>query len=332
VYGYGRIGPLENDLRRQHAREPLGERIIIEGRVLDEDGRPVPGTLVEIWQYAGSRRGSFPAENRQCDKVIPGTEMMSDVTVDGCRLSFSVEGPEDAPALLLVNALGATRDLWTFELDRFARSFRVIRYDARGHGRSDVPSGPYSLDRLGQDALAILDAAGVAQAHICGLSLGGMVAMWLGVNSPERVARLIAANTGARIGTTELWEERIRNARSLGMPALAASVIPRWFTQEFRERQPETVDRFRSMLAACPVEGYAGCCAAVRDADLREDIQRIGAATLVIRGIHDVATPPGAADFIRERVAGARLVALDAAHLSNVEQPEAFTSAVVDFL
>lgn len=150
--------------------------------------------------------------------------------------------------------------------------------------------------------------------------------------APERVARLVAANTGARIGTTELWDERIRNARSLGMPALADAVIPRWFTPEFRERQPQTVDRFRSMLAACPVDGYAGCCAAVRDADLREDIRRIGAATLVIRGTHDVATPPGAADFIRERVAGARLVVIDAAHLSNVEQPEAFTSAVVDFL
>jgi 3-oxoadipate enol-lactonase len=257
---------------------------------------------------------------------------MAEVSVEGCRLFFNVEGPENAPWLLLSNSLGTTIDLWAGQLGRFTQSFRVVRYDTRGHGRSDAPSGPYTLDQLGTDALMILDAAGAARAHVCGISIGGLTAMWMALHAHERIDRLVAANTAARIGTAELWDDRIRTVRSAGTAALAEATMTRWFTQQFRQRHPSTVDAFRSMVAACSSDGYAGCCAALRDADLRDDLHRIIAPTLVVTGTHDVATPPAGADVIRERIPGARKLALDCAHLSNVEQAEAFTSAVVEFL
>ena len=155
---------------------------------------------------------------------------MPDIEADGCRLSWSAQGPADAPALLLLNALGTTVDLWSPQIDPLADAFRVIRFDTRGHGRSDAPAGPYALDRLGRDALAVLDAAGAPRAHVCGVSLGGQTALWLAVHAPERVNGVVAANTGARIGTTALWNRRIRDAETLGMQALVEPAIARWFT------------------------------------------------------------------------------------------------------
>jgi 3-oxoadipate enol-lactonase len=257
---------------------------------------------------------------------------MAEVLVDSCRLSYWVDGPEGAPALLLSNSIGSTAGLWDQQIGRFSASFRVIRYDTRGHGRSETRPGEYALDQLGRDALAILDGVGVWRAHFCGISLGGITGLWLGVHAPERIGRLIAANTAARIGTTALWTERIRTVRSEGMRAIADATIPRWFSASFRERNPTTVERFRSMLAGASAPGYAGCCAALRDADLRSDIHRIRARMLVIAGAHDVATSVADAVLISDGVANARLVTLDAAHLSNVEQPEAFNSAVLGFL
>ena len=257
---------------------------------------------------------------------------MPDIDADGCRLSWTAQGPPDAPALLLLDALGTTVDLWQAQIDRLAAAFRVVRFDTRGHGASDAPAGPYALDRLGQDALAVLDAAGARRAHICGASLGGQTALWLAVHAPERVAGVVAANTGARIGTTALWNQRIRDAGTLGMHALAEPAMARWFTPRFRRRDPETVDRFRTMLRGCSPTGYAACCAALRDADLRADLHRIAAPALVIVGADDNATPPAAGRAICEHVAGAELLALDAAHLANVERPGAFTAGVLAFL
>ena len=257
---------------------------------------------------------------------------MPDLDVDGCRLSWTAQGPADAPALLLLDALGTTVDLWRSQVDRLAEAFRVIRFDTRGHGRSDAPAGPYALDRLGRDALAVLDAAGAPRAHVCGVSLGGQTALWLAAYAPERVHGLVAANTGARIGTTELWNQRIRDAGELGMQTLVEPAIARWFTPGFRRTDPETVDRFRSMLRDGSAAGYAGCCAALRDADLRADLHRIRKPTLVIAGARDPATPLPDGAFIREQVTGAEWLVLDAAHLANVERPDDFTAGVLGFL
>ena len=258
--------------------------------------------------------------------------MTMHVTADGCRLSFSITGSEQAPALLLLNALGTTTGLWDAQITPLSRVLRVIRCDTRGHGGSDAPPGDYTLDRLGQDALAVLDAAGVQRAHVGGVSLGGLTALWLALRAPERADRIVAANTGARVGTPEMWRQRIDAAREAGMAALADPATQRWFTERFRREDPATVDRFRAMISGCPAAGYAGCCAVLRDADLRDEIHRIDAPTLVVTGTHDPATPPSLGEGIRNAVAGARGVELDAAHLANVEQPDAFNAAVIEFL
>ena len=164
---------------------------------------------------------------------------MPEIDADGCRLSWTAQGPADAPPLLLLNALGTTIDLWGSRIDRLASAFRVIRFDARGHGASEAPPGPYALDRLGLDALAVLDAAGARRTHVCGVSLGGQTALWLAVHAPERVTAVVAANTGARIGTTALWDQRIRAAETLGMHTLVEPAMARWFTPGFDAATPK---------------------------------------------------------------------------------------------
>lgn len=254
------------------------------------------------------------------------------VEVESGRLACTIEGPKDAPVLLLSNSLGTTRDLWTPQIAAFAGAFRVVRYDTRGHGQSVAPAGDYTLDRLGADALAVLDAVGAARAHVCGVSLGGLIAMWLGIHAPARVDRIIVGNTAAKIGTRETWETRVNVVQTRGMAAVAEASLARWFTDGFRERQPAAVRGIQEMVAGCPAQGYIGGCGALREADLRDAIGGIAAPTLVITGTHDPVTPPADAQFLGAGIANASVLLLDAAHLSNVEQAAAFTDAVSDFL
>jgi len=257
-----------------------------------------------------------------------------DRTVDsaGAPISYSVHGPSHSPALLFINSIATTRELWLRQVAALAESHRIITYDARGHGRSSVPSGAYTIEQLGRDALAILDAEAVASAHVCGISLGGLTAMWLGVHAPDRVRSLTLANTGARIGSVEMWTERITLVREKGMAALAEMTMPRWFTDAFRAREPKTIAQFRAMVAACPLDGYLGCCAALRDEDLREAITSIGCPVLAIAGRADVATPPELLQLVHERIAGSKIVTLDAAHLSNVERAAEFNAVLGSFV
>jgi 3-oxoadipate enol-lactonase len=208
----------------------------------------------------------------------------------------------------------------------------VIRYDARGHGRSSVPTGDYTIDDLGRDALAVLDAAAVQAAHVCGLSLGGITAQWLAINAPDRVTSLVLANTAARIATVEAWTQRIALVHEQGMAAAAEQAMQRWFSPAFRERDPDTVHAFRALVQAVPADGYLGCCAALRDADLRERVGAIRCPTLAIASTADIATPPEGLEFIRDRIQGSRLVLFDSGHLSNVECPAEFSAAVTGFL
>ena len=251
----------------------------------------------------------------------------------GGPISYSVDGSPDSPALLFINSIGTTRDLWSRQISPcVAAGFRVITYDARGHGHSTAPSRDYTIAELGRDALSILDDVGVESAHVCGISLGGITAMWLGIHAPQRVRSLALANTAARIGSEQMWTERIAFVRESGMAALAEMTMPRWFTEGFRSREPATIQRFQTMVATCPPEGYLGCSAALRDEDLREAIAAIRCPVLCIAGAADPATPPEALQFIHDRINGSRLVTLDAAHLSNVEQHDAFTAALLEFV
>jgi 3-oxoadipate enol-lactonase len=249
---------------------------------------------------------------------------------NGARIDYSIAGAATAPTLLFINSIATTRELWARQVPRLSKSFRVITYDARGHGFSQVTAGDYTIEQLGRDALAILDAAGVESAHVCGISLGGITAMWLGVHAPRRIKSLVLANTAARIGSLEMWTERIAFVKQQGMATLADLTMPRWFTDGFRAREPHTIEQFRTMVAACPKEGYLSCSAALRDEDLREAIAGIRCPVLCIAGNADPATPPEALQFIHERIAGSKMLLLDAAHLTNVEQHEAFTNAVTE--
>ena len=244
-----------------------------------------------------------------------------------------VDGRADAPALVLSNSLGATLAMWDAQLAPLAERFRVIRYDLRGHGGSPVPEGPYALDDLGADVLALLDGLGVERAHVAGVSLGGMVSMWLAINAADRVDRLLPCCTSARLGPPEGWAERAALVRRRGAAVVAPSVVERWLTPAYREAHPETVARLRDMVAATPAEGYASCCTAIEHMDLRSDLAAVRAPTLVIAGADDPATPPEHGALIASLIPGARMEVLaPAAHLANLEQPEEFTRLLVGFL
>lgn len=257
---------------------------------------------------------------------------MNKAISDGCALAYRVDGDAEAPVLLLSNALGTTREMWAGQIAALARRFRIVRYDTRGHGESDAPPGEYTIDQLGRDALAILDAVQATRADVCGLSLGGMTAMWLGIHAPERIDRLILASTGARIGTMDMWNARMQQVRDAGLESIADTVMSRWFTDGYRTSRPEIVARFRDMLLSTRPEGYAGCCAALRDADLRAAIEDIHAPVLVVVGASDPATPPASGRAIRAAIPGSEIVELSASHIANAEQPDRFNEAMLEFL
>ena len=247
-------------------------------------------------------------------------------------IAWRAEGPTAAPAILLLGSLGTTSDIWRPQLPALAERYRVIRPDTRGHGQSVAPGGEYVLDDLGADALSVLDAAGVERAAVCGMSLGGMTAIWLAAHAPERVRALVPVSTALKIGARGMWEERIRQVRAAGTGSIEETVMRRWFTEGFRLEHPDVVDWARAMLAGCPSDGYTGCCAALRDADLHAVAPRIVAPTLVIAGRHDPVTPPPDAHEIADHIAGARLMTLDAAHICNVERAAELTASLLAFL
>ena len=252
-------------------------------------------------------------------------------TGDGCLLAYRLDGLKDAPVLMLSNSLGTTHEMWSPQMPAFTGRFRVLRYDTRGHGGSDVPSGAYSIDRLGRDAIELLDALGIEQVWFCGLSMGGMIGQWLGSHVPERLAGLILANTTAYMGPPSSWQARIATVRAHGVAALTEAVLQRWFTPEFIATSPDAVASVRAMLLACDPEGYIGCCSAIRDMDQRLTARVIGVPTLLISGAHDPATPPADAALLNAAIACSRIVSLEAAHLSNIEQADGFTAAVMAF-
>jgi len=254
------------------------------------------------------------------------------IDADGCLLNVTVEGRDGGPTLMLSNSLGSTLQMWEPQMRALTQVFRVIRYDRRGHGKSQVPPAPYSIARFGRDALAILDDLNIERVHWCGVSMGGMVGQWLAAHAPERVGKLVLANTTCYYPDPTIWEARIKAVREGGLAVVADTVIGGWLTQEFRDHNPEVADRMKAMLLATPVEGYLACCEALSRLDLREDLSRIKSPTLVIAGRYDKSTPIAMAEAIRSRIAGANMTILDAAHISNVEAVGAFNDAVLGFL
>ena len=252
--------------------------------------------------------------------------------VDGAGMHYREDGQADTPVLVLSNSLGTDLTMWEPQVADFSRRFRVVRYDTRGHGASAVTPGPYTIEQLGRDALGLLDGLGISRAHFCGLSMGGMIGMWLAVHAPERLDRLVLCNTAALLGPREMWDARIAAVESGGMAAIAPAGLARWFTEPALRRPHAMVEAMRRVLLATSPEGYSACCAAIRDMDQRDAIAAVRAPTLVITGTRDVATPPADGQFLAQRIPGAHYVELDAAHLSNIEAADQFSDAVLSFL
>ena len=260
---------------------------------------------------------------------------MASVQLADGVLNYRLDGPEGAPVLVLSNSLGTDHSMWDAQVPAFAAHFRVLRYDTRGHGASLVTEGPYSIEQLGRDVLALLDALNIDKAHFCGLSMGGLIGQWLGINAGERLNRLIVCNTAAKIGTHEGWNPRIElvlREREAAMVGLRDASIERWFTPAYAAANPDQAKRITDMLAATSPEGYAANCGAVRDADFRDQLGEIKVPLLVISGSEDAVTPPAGGLFIQENVQGAEYAEFKAAHLSNVEVGAPFSRRVIDFL
>jgi 3-oxoadipate enol-lactonase len=258
---------------------------------------------------------------------------MPDIKVDdGTTIHAEIEGPERAPVLMLSNSLGTDLHMWDEQVAPFTRHFRLLRYDRRGHGKSGVPKGPYTMERLGRDVLGVLDALGIETINWCGLSMGGMVGMWLGANAADRIDRLILSNTSAYFADRAGWDGRIKLVREKGLAGIVDPNMERWFTAEFRERSPAAMAKMREMFLATDVEGYIGCGEAIRDMDHRPLLPKIGRPTLVIAGRRDPATTLEAGEYIKANVPGAKITVLEAAHISNLEQPAAYAETVLGFL
>jgi 3-oxoadipate enol-lactonase len=255
------------------------------------------------------------------------------ITVDdGASINVEVQGDERAPALMLSNSLGTNLHMWDDQAVELAKHFRLIRYDRRGHGRSSVPPGPYSMERFGRDVVAILDKLGVERTNWCGLSMGGMVGQWLGANAPRRVNKLILSNTASYYSDKGPWAERIALVREKGLGALVDANMQRWFTEGFRKSHPQVIERMKAAFTGTDPKGYIASCEAIRDMDFRDSNARIKAPTMVIVGAHDPATPPAQGEAIAKAIPGAKVATIDAAHIANMEQPQVYTKTVLEFL
>jgi 3-oxoadipate enol-lactonase len=250
---------------------------------------------------------------------------------DGWKMGYDDTGGRD-PVVVFCHALGADRSMWDSQIEVVKSERRVLRYDHRGHGDSSAPPGDYTMADLGGDVLALADHLGVDRFDFCGISMGGQIGQWLALNDPDRVGRLALANTGAKIGNEEGWNQRIAAVRDGGMGAIADVVLERFLSDGFRASHPEESERAREVLLAIDPAGYIGCCAAVRDSDFRGSASSIRSRTLLVGGRHDLSVPPEAQEWLAEAIPDSEVLILDAAHLSNVEQPQEFGAALLRHL
>ncbi len=252
--------------------------------------------------------------------------------LEDVRIHYELAGLSGAPVLVFSNSLGATLSMWDPQMTALQGQFRILRYDTRGHGQSSVTAGPYTLERLARDVLALLDQLKLDRVHFCGLSMGGQTGMWLALYAPGRLQKLVLCNTAAKIGGPETWNPRVEAIRKGGMKAVSTAVMERWFSPNYRANSPDVVASTRLMFEGANSDGYIANCAAIRDFDAREAVAAIRVPTLVIAGTHDSATTPSEGHYLADRIARARYVELNAAHLSNIEDREHFTLEVKTFL
>ncbi|HYE90451.1 MAG TPA: 3-oxoadipate enol-lactonase [Terriglobales bacterium] len=256
-------------------------------------------------------------------------------TANGIAINYTIDGPDGAPPLVMSHSLATDLSMWAPTVPALKDRFRVVRYETRGHGQTDAPKGPYTLDQLADDALALIKALNLGRVHWVGLSMGGMIGQTLALKAPEALLSLSLCDTSSRIPAEakSAWADRIKTAESQGMEPLVQPTLERWFTAPFRERRKDVVDKVATMIRTTPPAGYAGCCAAIAQLDLTEKISAIKVPTIAIVGEDDPGTPVAAHKVIHEKIAGSRLEIIpSAAHLANMEQPDAFNKALTSFL
>ena len=259
--------------------------------------------------------------------------MPSIKTSDGVNIHYTLEGDPSKPVLMFSNSLGTNHSMWDKQVAAFSESYLILRYDTRGHGNSDCPDAPYSLSRLGQDAAELIVNLNLESVNFCGLSLGGMTGMWLGIYASNRLKSLTLCCTSAHLPPADMWDARIYQVAELGMSSITETVLNRWFTPSFLETKSADIDAVRNQLLSTSIAGYTGCCAAIRDMDLRPELTRIQKPCLVIAGRDDQATPPEHGKLIAAGISGSRYAEIEnAAHLSNIEQEDSFNSTVSAFL
>lgn len=256
--------------------------------------------------------------------------------INHTRLFYRLEGRGDLPALVLSHSLGCDHSMWALQMPSLLDHFQVLRYDTRGHGASAVPAGDYTLEELGQDVLGLADRLGLKTFAFCGISMGGAVGQWLAINAPQRLTALVLANTAPKFGTPDIWDTRIKAVREGGMQAIVDATMQRFFSQENQspgQQESTWAQSTRAVLLGTNPQGYAACCAALKDTDTRAALCKISVPTLVIGGDKDPSTPwEGNGSVLVRDIPRAKAFRLQTAHLSNLEQPRAFTTAILDFL
>lgn len=249
------------------------------------------------------------------------------------RLNYRIDGDADGkPWLVFCNSLGTDLHMWDEQVEALSDTFRILRYDRRGHGRSTAPTPPYALADLGGDVIALLDALKIGKAHFCGLSIGGLTGQWLGIHAGDRFDKIVVCATAAKIGTAESWAARIAAVEANGLAALTAATAERWFSPAFNQSHAARVTKVLESFVATSVEGYNGCCAALANGDLRADIHRIENPLLAISGAEDPVCPPADLDAVARTVRNGRHVSLPGRHIVNIESAAAFNAALLDFL
>ncbi len=255
------------------------------------------------------------------------------ITIDNVRLFYRLEGKAGRPVLALSHSIGCDHGMWESQIGDLLPHFQVLRYDIRGHGASDAPRGPYSVEQLGRDLLGLVDALSIPKFAFCGLSLGGAIGQWLGINAKNRLIALVLASTSPQFGPAANWETRIQAVSSGGMESIVELAMQRFFSADTLARRDSYAESVRSVILGTNPEGYIGCCAALRDMDNREKLRAISTPTLILVGDRDVSTPwAGHGEVLARGIANCRAVNLPAAHLSNIERPRSFSAAVLNFL
>jgi 3-oxoadipate enol-lactonase len=259
--------------------------------------------------------------------------MVDKISANGIEMAYRFDGPEGAPIVMLSNSLMSNHTMWDPQMAVLTEQYRVLRYDTRGHGDTDAPPGPYSIQLMAEDAVALLDALKIDKVHLAGLSMGGMIAQFVGANYPDRVHSLMLCDTASEMPTLEMWNDRISTAQDKGIAGLVDGTMQRWFRKPFLDSGSAAIEKVAEMIRTTGVQGYVGCASAVRDMSQTSILSRISAPTIIIVGADDPACTVAQSKVLESEIKGSQLVILkEAAHLANIEQVEAFNDAMMGFL